>query len=304
MPDEMHWGPFTLQWSLLSWVVAVLTGYGLMYWRFRGNLNKATDNEIIPIIGNGLFVFFMVWKFGAVLSDPSLIWTRPLGILIYSGGQQETYYGMIAAGVVILYSLRKRNISIRLIVDLLPWGILGTVAVYQLCNWRYGALTDLPWGIYKPGNSQIQFHPLNVYVAIVALAALLRLRNMKKTVIGTGIIFKQFSIYFGMGMLLVTLFMGPTKESLLTAEQMGLALLVLFGIFYEKLLTFIDHSFLVHPNQRKECDAMDDTTINSPEQNNKTRENEILKREQNSIFDHEANEPVDKKLDGPDRPAE
>jgi hypothetical protein len=49
---------------------------------------------------------------------------------------------------------------------------------------------------------------------------------------------------------------------------------------------------------------MEDKTINSPEQNNKTRENEILDQEQNSVFNHAANEKVDKKLDGPDRPAE
>jgi hypothetical protein len=304
MPDALHWGPFTLPWSLLCWVLAILTGYGLMYWRLRGNLNKAMNNEIITVIGNGLFAFVMVWRFGAVLSNPSLIWTRPLGILLYSGGQQETYYGIIAAGVVVLYSLRKRNISIRLFADLLPWGILGTVAVYQLCKWRYGSVTDVPWGIYKPGNAQFQFHPINVYAAIVALGALLWLGNMKKTVIGTGLIFKQFSIYIGIGLLLVTLFNGAAHGPILTVAQTGLVLLVLLGIFSEKLLTFIDHSFFVHPNQRKERDVMDDKTINSPEQNNKTRENEILDQEQNSVFNHEANEPVDKKLDGPDRPAE
>jgi hypothetical protein len=49
---------------------------------------------------------------------------------------------------------------------------------------------------------------------------------------------------------------------------------------------------------------MDDTAINSPEQKNKARENEILDQEHNSVFNHEANEKVDKKLDGPDRPAD
>jgi hypothetical protein len=127
---------------------------------------------------------------------------------------------------------------------------------------------------------------------------------VKRTIAGKGLIFKQFCIYFGIGMLLVTFFKGPAKESLLTAEQIGYVLLVLSGIFYVQLLTFIDHSFLAHPKQRKERDVMDDTTINSPEQNNKTRENEILAREQSSVFDHEADEKVDKKLDGPNRPAE
>jgi hypothetical protein len=304
MPDEMHWGPFTLQWSLLSFLVSLLAGYGLTYWRLRGSLTEGANKEILSIIGNGMFAFFLVWKFGAVLLDISLIWTRPLGILLYSGGRQETYYGIITAVLIILYSMRSRRISIRILADILPWGILGTITVYELCKWRYGVLTDVSWGIHKPGNSQLLFHPLNVYVAIAAVGTLLRLGSLKKNIIGSGLFFKHFSIYFGLGMLVVTFFMDSTKGTILTAGQIWLVLLVLSGIFSDKLLTFIDQSFLAHPNQRKEREGMEDTSINSPEQNSKTRKNEALDREKKSVFNHQANEKVDKKLDGPDRPAE
>jgi glucan phosphoethanolaminetransferase (alkaline phosphatase superfamily) len=69
MPGEMHWGPFTLQWSLLSWAIALLAGYYLMYWRLRSDLNESLNNELLTIISNALFAYLVVWKFGAVISD-------------------------------------------------------------------------------------------------------------------------------------------------------------------------------------------------------------------------------------------
>jgi hypothetical protein len=238
MPGEMHWGPFTLQWSLLSWAVALLAGYYLMYWRLRSDLNESLNNELLTIISNALFAYLVVWKFGAVISDIQLIWTRPLGIILYSGGQQETYYGMAAAAVAVLYSLRKRSISIRPLADLLPWGILGCVLVYQLCSWR--------------------FKPLNVSVCIVSIGAFLGLLQLKPFALGSGLIIQRFCISYGLGLLLLTLFEIAPAKSLLGTGQLGFASLVLFGLFTKPLLTFIDYSFIVHPNERKERDDMDD----------------------------------------------
>ncbi|MEX2461135.1 MAG: hypothetical protein WD469_07505 [Paenibacillaceae bacterium] len=238
MPGELHWGPFTLQWSMLSWIAAILAGYGLMYWRLRSHPNRELNNELLALISNAIFIFIIVWKFGAVLSDFSLIWRRPLGLLLYTGGLQETYYGLVAAGVVILYGLRKMRLSIRVFADLLPWGVLGSLIFYQISNLR--------------------INQFNVPLCIVAIGVLLGLLLVKPFVLGAGVVAQRFSISFGLGLLLLTLFAEVSTQSFLTVQQIWFVSLVLFGLFITPILKFIDNSFLAHPNERKERDEMDD----------------------------------------------
>jgi hypothetical protein len=240
MPSELHWGQVTLQWGMLSWIAAVLAGYGLMYVRLKWKKNGPLNTELLAIISNAIFTFLIVWKFGAVISDISIIWTRPLGVLIFTGGLQETYYGIIAAAMVILYGLRKRSMSIRRLAEVLPWGILGSVLVYQL----FYLSTD----------------PLNLYVCILAACVLLGLLQIKPFVLDAGLVVKRFCISFGLGMLLITLFAQPQAESLLTMDQIWFAIMVLIGLFANSLMNFIDYSFIVHPNKRKERDDMNNPT--------------------------------------------
>jgi hypothetical protein len=240
MPGEMHWGPFTLQWSMLSWIVAILAGYGIMYGHLKRNKNEQLNNELLTIIGNAIFTFLMVWKFGAVISDISLIWTRPLGLLLFTGGLQETYYGILAAGVIVLYSLRKRSMSIRPFAEVLPLGILGCVVVFELFN--------------------LKSDPLNLYVCILAVGVLLGLLQIKPFVLDSGLIVKRFCISFGLGMLFITLFAQMPAKSLLTMEQIWFAIMVLAGLLANPLLNFIDNSIIVHPNKGKERDEMNNPT--------------------------------------------
>jgi hypothetical protein len=239
MSGEMHWGPFTLQWSMLSWITAILAGYVLIYVILKRKKNEQLNNELLTIIGNSIFAFFIVWKFGAVISDISMIWKRPLGLLIFTGGQQETYYGILAAGVIVLYGLRKRSMSIRSLAEVLPSGILGSVAVYQLFNLR----TD----------------PLNLYVSILAACVLLVLLLIKPVGLNAVIVMKRFCISFGLGMLFITLF-AQQPATLLTMEQIWFSIMVLIGLFANPILNFIDYSLNVHPNEGKERDEMNNPT--------------------------------------------
>jgi hypothetical protein len=241
MPGELHWGPFTLQWSMLSWISAILAGYGFMFWRVRSNPNRKLNNELLNIISNAIFTFTIVWKFGTVLSDVSLIWTRPLGLLLFTGGLRETYFGLVAASVIMLYGLRKHGISILVLADVLSWGILGFLIMYQLSDWRIDRF--------------------NGAMFIVVIGVSVGLLLIKPLILGAGIVIQRFSISLGFGMLLLSIFAdASTKSSFLNVEQVWSACLVLFGLFAVPILTFIDYSFLAHPNVRKERDDMDNPT--------------------------------------------
>jgi hypothetical protein len=128
--------------------------------------------------------------------------------------------------------------SIKPLAEVLPWGILGSVLVYQLFNLR--------------------MHPLNLYVCILAACVLLGLFQIKPFVLDAGHVVKRFCISFGLGMLFITLFAQPQAKSLLTMDQIWFASLVLIGLFANSVLDFIDYSFIVHPNKRKERDEMSD----------------------------------------------
>lgn len=306
MPNDFHVGPFNLQWSMLSWIVCILAGYGFISFYLRGN--KARREDITSVIGTGLLVFLLVWKFGVILSDFSILWKHPLGLFMYSGGQQEMYFGCIVAVIVVFYSMRNRNFSIQVLGDLIPMGMLSSVMAYQLMGWRFGGVTSLPWGIKMDNGSSLHFHPLNVYVLLAAIVCLVILLR-SQVELGSGMMLSRFAIFFGIGMLFITLFAASkvSEGAILSTEQVGYALLVIFGMFSAKVVAFIDYSFIAHPKERRERVDMENEIINSPEQNNQEIANEKLESAKNTAEKVTQGEDtvgfVDKKLDGPNRPS-
>lgn len=232
MPSEFIWGPFTLQWSMIVWIVAIASGYGIVYVRLYYDRIGQLKDELMTIISNGIIAFIIVWKFGAVITDISILWTRPLGLLIFTGGLQETYYGILAAILTLMYGLRKKGISIRFLAEIIPWGIAGCMAIYQLFN--------------------LNANELNIYICILAVIIMFGLMQIRtKHHLDSTNSLQWFCISLGLGMLLITLFAQPIEDSLLSMKQIWLVVLVLSGIFCNPLLKFIDLSFLAHPNTEK-----------------------------------------------------
>ncbi|WP_223299266.1 hypothetical protein, partial [Paenibacillus darwinianus] len=86
-------------------------------------------------------VVILVWKFGIVWRQPSLIWQQPLMLLITSGDESEAAAGAVAAFVYLWVAARRRGLSLRRTLDALAPG-----AAAGLAAWNLLSAADYRWG--------------------------------------------------------------------------------------------------------------------------------------------------------------
>lgn len=232
MNDILQLGPFVLNKSLLVLIASLVCGWGAIRLRLRVFGEAAAP--ALELMLNAALIVLLFWKFGHALFAPSLIWQRPMSLLLMSGAAREVGIGLLAATAFIMYRTRKMRLPIRLLLDLLAYGATAALAAYSLLRWRYGSITDLPWGI-SDGYGYEQFHPLNIYMFIVS--GLVGFRLWRKAEVGeaaSGRIFQEAAILLGIGGMLVSFCDNPGEPVLLylTAQQLLWLGLAAIGVIF------------------------------------------------------------------------
>lgn len=130
-----------------------------------------------------LIAGLLVWKFGGLLFEPSLLWRNPAAILATGGTWKET---ALAGAVSLMYAwraARKRNLSMKMLFDLIPYGYLVLAAVQYFFLPEYGTPTRLPWGM-TVADPEYRYHPVHAYgflLSAVLLGMLWRVRRQTGT---------------------------------------------------------------------------------------------------------------------------
>jgi hypothetical protein len=163
--------------------------------------NEATLKDVY--VNAGLW-FFFTWKFGAVITEPSLIWKDPMKLIVISGSVTEVIFGLVAACAYIAITLFRQRIALKLFLDIWAVGITTFTLTYVLLIRSYGKPTDLPWGISFEGV-QTDYHPVHAYMLILLIPVCIRLLLILRHM-GTGILWREFLILYGLAGLLVSLF--------------------------------------------------------------------------------------------------
>jgi prolipoprotein diacylglyceryltransferase len=221
----ISWGPFAIQVGLLAVIAAVLTA--IIAVRRFSRTHGASAKEAAELLQNAAFIAFIVWKFGHVLFAPSVVWDRPLALLMMNGGTREAGLAVTAAIVYLAVKLRRNNVPPRLFLDLMAVGAVAAVIVYAAIDWKYGRTTSLPWGLIL-NDPEFRYHPVSVYTVIVAciVALLLWIRRESS---GTGELFRIAAMYMGLGLLAVS-FGDVQQPSFLLLSSFQWQALVLAGV--------------------------------------------------------------------------
>jgi uncharacterized membrane-anchored protein YhcB (DUF1043 family) len=291
--DAVQIGSLYLNWSLFTFMVAVAIGYAAIVFSLR----KATNQQAVKdIVLNSMILGIFVWKLSPALFEPSMIWSSPFKVLMIQGGMRELVLGSTVAVLYLLYRSFKSNIRLELLTDVIAVGgaMFGfTQAVVG--GWRFGNATSLPWGISLV-DPTYAYHPLNVYEAIAALLimAWIRLRHPH---LGSGKAGGIGFIYGGFGIFMISLFDNQLiqPQLFLSAIQWIAIVAVILGLILPQL-----HILWAAIQERSHA-IMDENMSKAQQEHERENEEAAERAAKNGTLDDII---VDKKLDGPNRPAE
>ncbi|BFT69012.1 prolipoprotein diacylglyceryl transferase family protein [Paenibacillus sp. P36] len=294
MPDVFQLGPLQLQGKL----VAVLLACAIGLWLIRRAARQVRSGEeasmtksMDDIVFAGAIIVLIAWKLGIIFTQPSILWTSPLKLLMVVGSSTEIMLGLLLAAVYMYVQIRKQRIPLYVFLDILATGLTAAVFVYCALIPGYGLPTTWPWGIRVEGTIS-RFHPFHAYVSLLLLPLLIWQIGYeeRRNRFGSGILLK-YSLMYGGAVGMFASFFAAEKPELL---YLSLAQLIfLFMIVVGMLLPA-----LAHNTGRRELSAMsqnDSKTQIQQEQQNKEREKSQSGAGKEGF--------VDKKLDGPNRPS-
>ncbi|MBJ3792173.1 prolipoprotein diacylglyceryl transferase, partial [Bacillus sp. OA1] len=146
----------------------------------------------------------------------------PLQALLAVGSMQHIVVGCVIASVYIVWKSKKEEFSLRILLDVLPFGLCVCTIFYFLLHHEVGAPTTLPWGM-KIYESKLLYHPIFVYEIILALC-IMGLLWMKNERLGNGKNISVFLIVEGFAHIIISL----------VSEQNS----VLFGLSAQQIMSF------------------------------------------------------------------
>jgi hypothetical protein len=298
MPDVVQIGPLQLQGHGVALILACVLGYWLMR-RAAQQLHRedsleppAADRLDVKgtedLILNGVFIVFFTWRLGRLLTEPSLLWTSPMKLLLTAGSSMEIVVGFVLAFVYLSYQVRKKNMAWRPLLDIGAIGAASAVFLYTALTPTFGLPTTLPWGIGVEGTVS-RFHPDHAYLAILLLPLLLwqQVSEVRTMSVGQGKLLKYTLFYGGIAGMIASYFtlVEPTLVYL-SPQQLLFLLMMVIGM---------NLPVLSHTTGRRELMDMsknDSKTQIQQEQQNQERTKTPATKE-----------GYDKKLDGPNRPS-
>lgn len=298
MPDVLQLGPLQLQGKLVAMLLACALGIWLI--RRAARLSREQKEQvqgdsleaksIDDIVFNGGIIVLLTWKFGVIISQPSLLWTSPLKLLMVTGSSTEIAWGALLAGVYMYYQLRKHRIPLYYFLDLCVVGVTASIFLYCALIPAYGMPTKLPWGVSVHGAVS-RYHPYLAYAALLLAPYLVWqvVFAVRRVNFGRGLVWKYSLIYGGAAGMLASFF-AATRPVLFYLSLWQL--IFLFMLVVGMLLPA-----LAHNTGRRELSAMSQNDSKTQIQ----QEQQNQEREKNTSSGKEGF--VDKKLDGPNRPS-
>ncbi|MDG5789057.1 prolipoprotein diacylglyceryl transferase [Evansella sp. AB-P1] len=175
---SFSFGPFTLSSQLLSLVIAIILGYGVMY-MFMKKAKVHKYNEICDKIIVAMIIAVLIYKFWPFFIEPSLLKT-PSNIIYFMGGPFAIHVAIIGGAIFFLIHYFRNKWSYEAL-DSIFVGLIATLFFYVLFMQEYGVAT--PFQIGYEINDTL-YHPVNMYKAwlyfIILIGALVLVSQKKR----------------------------------------------------------------------------------------------------------------------------
>lgn len=204
--------------------------FGLIIMKQMMKKHCIPHEKLMDMLTNSFLIILLTWKFAPAVLNPSWTLHSPKAALLTTGSMQHAIVGCVFASGYVLWQRKREPFSIRVLLDLLPFGIGSTLIVYYFFNPVYGFQTDLPWGM-NVYDSKFSYHPLHLYEIIIIIILLVSLW-VRKDKLGSGIYISYFLIGEGSARIILSFFYEQIPFFLgLSLEQWLGVMMISIGIF-------------------------------------------------------------------------
>ena len=169
-PTLVTFGPFTVRWYGVAYLVGFVVGYFIVrFLNKRWKLGMSSDDLLTLLLIVIVVCIVCARLFYCVFYNPVYYLHNPLDVFkTWDGGM--SFHGSIIGGVIALMiaSCQVKQPFLRLAdlcVVALPFGIfLGRIANF-INGELWGRVTTVPWGVVFPGAGPLPRHPSALYEA-------------------------------------------------------------------------------------------------------------------------------------------
>ncbi|AQR78302.1 hypothetical protein ABNB59_13145 [Paenibacillus larvae] len=281
-------GPFQLKAELIISLISAAAGLAAI--KIVHRKSGWHSAPVTDLVFNGLVIIFLFWKFGHVLSDPSLLWENSSLVVLASGTGKDIILGTLVAILYISAQAGKTSLDGATWLDFLAYGLTAGGSMYFILHQEPSFVFAWPWETDSAAFSQ----PVSLYMGI--LLVLLGLRFILLPPGRRGTAFSFLLIWFGLSGLIVSLFSPQTIWRWgLSSGQFVYLFFPIIGMILDWLFFRMEKNRLEHTTSRKEMNTMTDKN-NSKAQDLQEQENKNRKKNSHTGG-------VDKKLNGPNRPS-
>lgn len=227
MPDTIQVGGLALDGRLIAYLIAIVAGYYMI--RLRLHMAQfASSRLFLDVIINSVMIVVLIWKFGIVFYNPSLLWTKPVLILMSRGTWELAVAGLVIALIYAGLKLRKVQVKLLLFLDVIPFGVGAALICVNVLIKAYGIQTTMPWGITQ-NDPSVSYHPLHIYQLLLSCAVLTRLW-WKRDVLGQGKVLQDSLMMYGLGLWFISYFSYGGFGKLLTGEHIVYLSMIVCGL--------------------------------------------------------------------------
>ncbi|AVP44082.1 diacylglyceryl transferase [Bacillus cereus] len=214
----------TMEWIVRLQPISLIIGslFGFMLMKRKMWHQNVPYEKMMDAVTNAFLIIVFVWKFAPAILNPVWAFGSPVQAILAIGSMQHIVVGCLIASVYIVWKSKKEQFSLRILLDVLPFGLGMSIIFYFLLHYEVGAQTTLPWGM-KIYESKLLYHPIFVYEISLALC-IMGLLWMKNERLGNGKNISVFLIIEGFAHIIISL----------VSEQNS----VLFGLSAEQIMSF------------------------------------------------------------------
>ncbi|MBS9805553.1 prolipoprotein diacylglyceryl transferase [Bacillus toyonensis] len=220
-----------MEWIVRLQPVSLIIGslFGFMLMKREMRHQNVSYGKMMDAVTNAFLIIVFVWKFAPAILNPIWALESPVQALLAVGSMQHIVVGCVIASVYIVWKSKKEQFPLRVLLDVLPFGLCMSIIFYFLFHHEVGVQTILPWGI-NIYESKFLYHPIFVYEIILALC-IMGLLWMKNERLGNGKNISIFLIVEGFAQIIISLVSEQNSVQFgLSAQQIMSFCIISLGI--------------------------------------------------------------------------
>lgn len=144
LPDVIEIGGLALNGMLLTSLIAAFAGYGAL-WLWTARARESRSGPWGDLTAGAAMIAIVIWKFGVLFREPSLLWEQPRLLLVIVGSSAEAVAGLAAAGLYWIWRARRIGVGLLPALDALAVSAAGGLLVWNALSafeyrWGYAAV--------------------------------------------------------------------------------------------------------------------------------------------------------------------